>query len=163
MGHATSVLFELPGVAVERVGRVIGEDGKPVRLVHIVTAASSAAGCPSCGVISRSVRQYRTTRPRDVPYGDERLAVRWRKRPYRCRERACPRKAFTESIAEIPAGARLTGRLCRQLAGQVAAGRSVSAVAAEYQVSWPVAHRHNQRRRVRLHCKQTIISQPMRG
>jgi transposase len=142
MSHVTSVLFGLPGVAVERVERVIGEDGKPVRLVHIVTAASSAAGCPSCGVISRSVKQYRTTRPRDLPYGEERLAVRWRKRQYRCLETACPRKAFTESIAEIPAKARLTGRLCRQAARQVASGRSVSAVAAGYQVSWPVAHRH---------------------
>ena len=55
---------------------------------------------------------------------------------------ACPRTAFTESIAEIPARARLTGRLCRQAARQVAAGRSVSAVAAEFGVSWPVAHRH---------------------
>jgi len=50
--------------------------------------------------------------------------------------------AFTESIAEISPRARLTGRLCRQAARQVAAGRSVSAVAAELGVSWPVAHGH---------------------
>jgi hypothetical protein len=73
-------------------------------------------------------------------YGEEPLAVRWHRRQYRCREAAGLRRAFTESIAEVPARARLTGRLCRQLAGQVAAGRSVAAVAAEYQVSWPVAH-----------------------
>ncbi|MGB6455888.1 MAG: ISL3 family transposase [Streptosporangiaceae bacterium] len=108
----------------------------------MVTTASSAAGCPRCGVISTSVRQYRTTRPRDVPYGEEPLAIRWRKRQYRCREEACPRKAFTESVAEIPARARLTGRLCRLAARHVASGRSVSSVAAEYGVSWPVAHRH---------------------
>lgn len=113
-----------------------------MRLVHVVTTASSAAGCPQCGVVSVSVKQRRTTRPRDLPYGEEPLAVRWRKRQYRCREQACPRKAFTESTAEIPARARLTGRLCRQLAGQVASGRSVSAVAAQYRVSWPVAHRY---------------------
>ena len=107
--------------------------------MHVVTTASSAAGCPQCGVVSTSVKQRRTTRPRDLPYGEEPLAVRWRKRQYRCRELACPRKAFTESIAEIPPRARLTGRLCRQLASQVASGRSVSAVAAQYQVSWPVA------------------------
>jgi transposase len=71
-----------------------------------------------------------------------RWPVRWRKRQYRCRELACPRKAFTESVAEIPPRARLTGRLGRQLARQVASGRSVSAVAAELGVSWPVAHRH---------------------
>jgi transposase len=142
MEHGTTILFGLPGVAVDHVERVTGKGGQVVRLAHVATAVSSAAGCPECGVISRSVRQYRTTRPRDVPYGEEPLAVRWRKRQYRCLEEACPRKAFTESIAEIPPRARLTGRLCRQAARQIASGRSVAAVAAELSVSWPVAHRH---------------------
>jgi hypothetical protein len=92
-------------------------------------------------VISTSVRQRRTTRPRDLPNGEEPLAVRWHKRQYRCQETACPRKAFTESIAEVPPRARLTGRLCRQAARQIASGRSVAAVAGQYQVSWPMAHR----------------------
>ncbi len=142
MENGTSILFGLPGVAVQRVERGVDDSGAAVRLVHLVTTASSAAGCPQCGVVSTSVKQRRTTRPRDLPYGEEPLAVRWRKRQYRCREQACPRKAFTESIAEVPPRARLTGRLCRQLASQVSSGRSVSAVAAQYQVSWPVAHRH---------------------
>jgi transposase len=150
MEKGTTILFGLPGVAVERVERVRGDDGEPVRLVHVTTAASSAAGCPACGVVSTSVKQCRTTRPRDLPYGEEPLAIRWHKRQYRCREQACPRKAFTESIAEIPPRARLTGRLCRKAAAQVASGRSVSAVAAEYQVSWPVTHRHYARHADRL-------------
>jgi transposase len=141
MENGTSILFGLPGVAVVRVERA-AEDGELVRLVHLTTVASSAAGCPQCGVVSTSVRQYRTTRPRDLPYGEELLEVRWHKRQYRCRERACPRTAFTESVPEIPPRARLTGRLCRQAARQVASGRSVSAVAAEYGISWPMAHRH---------------------
>jgi transposase len=140
MENGTTILFGLPGVAVERVERTRDEEGVALRLVHLVTTASSAAGCPECGVVSVSVKQRRTTRPRDLPYGEEPLAVRWRKRQYRCREQACPRTAFTESIAEIPPRARLTGRLCRQLASQVAAGRSVAAVAAQYKVSWPVTH-----------------------
>jgi transposase len=142
MENGTTILFGLPGVAVQRVERGTGERGEPGRLVHVVTTAPGAAGCPSCGVISTSVRQHRTTRPRDLAYGEEPLAVRWHKRQYRCQEAACPRKAFTESIAEIPPRARLTGRLCRQAARQAASGRSVSAVAAELGVSWPVAHRH---------------------
>ena len=89
MEDGTSILFGLPGVAVDRVERVT-EDGSVVRLVHVVTAASSAAGCPQCGVVSTSVRQYRTTRPRDLPYGEEPLEVRWHKRQYRCREQASP-------------------------------------------------------------------------
>jgi transposase len=142
MEKGTTILFGLPGVVVERVERVTGEHDESVRLVHVRTAVSSAAGCPCCGVMSTSVKQYRTTRPRDLPYGEERLAVRWHKRQYRCREEACPRKAFTESIAEVPPRARLTGRLCRRAAAEVASGRSVSAVAAEYRLSWPVIHRH---------------------
>lgn len=140
MSDGTSILFGLPGVAVSRVERCTDERGRPVRLVHVVTTERSAAACPECGVFSASVRQYRTTRPRDVPYGEEPLAVRWRKRQYRCLEVACPRKAFTESIAEIPPRARVTGRLCRAAARQVASGRSVAAVAAELGVSWPVVH-----------------------
>ncbi len=142
MENATSILFGLPGVAVQRVERAADVHGDAVRLVHVTTVASSAAGCPKCGVVSTSVKQYRTTRPRDLPYGEEPLAVRWRKRQYRCLEESCPRRAFTESIAELPPRARLTGRLCRHAAAQVASGRSVSAVAAEYRVSWPVTHRH---------------------
>ena len=138
MENGTTILFGLPGVAVQRVER----SGDAGRLVQVVTAASSAAGCPCCGVVSVSVKQYRTTRPRDLPYGEEPLALRWRKRQYRCLEAGCPRKAFTESIAEVPPRARVTGRLCRAVAAQVASGRSVSAVVAEYQVSWPVVHRH---------------------
>jgi transposase len=142
MENGTTILFGLPGVAVQRVERGMDESGAAVRLVHVVTTASSAAGCPECGVVSTSVRQWRTTRPRDLPYGEEPLAVRWRKRQFRCQEAACARRAFTESIADIPARARLTGRLCRQLARQVSSGRSVSSVAAQYRVSWPVTHRH---------------------
>jgi transposase len=96
-------------VAVDRVERAADEDGDAVRLAHVKTVVSSAAGCPKCGVISASVKQYRSTRPRDLPYGEEPLAVRCHKRQYRCLEETCTRKAFTESVAEIPARARLTG------------------------------------------------------
>jgi transposase len=142
MDEGTSILLGLPGVAVDSVERVTDEEGETVRLVHIVTTASSAAGCPQCGVISTSVRQFRVTRPRDLPYGDESLAVRWRKRLYRCLEAACPRKAFTESITEIPPRARLTARLCPLAARQFGSGRSVSLVDAELSMSWPVSHRY---------------------
>ncbi|MEV4532128.1 helix-turn-helix domain-containing protein [Streptosporangium sp. NPDC049304] len=54
----------------------------------------------------------------------------------------CAHKAFTESIAEIPPRARVTGRLCRAAARQVASGRSVAAVSREYKVGWPLVHRH---------------------
>lgn len=131
----TTILFGLPGVRVRDVERVaVG-----TRVVHVLTDDDCAAACPQCGVLSSSVRQRRTTRPRDIPYGQTPLQVRWHKRQYACRESGCPRKAFTEQIAEIPAGSRVTGRLRRHLAERVAQGLAVS-LAADGLVSWPIAH-----------------------
>jgi len=84
------------------------------------------------------VRQRRTTRPRDLPQGEEPLVVRLHKRQSSCREKPCPRKAFTEQIAELPAGARVTGRLRRYVAGRVADGLAVS-IAGNGLISWPIS------------------------
>jgi transposase len=131
----TTILFGLRGVRVREVERVA--DGS--RLVHVLTDDDSAAACPACGVLSNSVRQRRTTRPRDVPYGEELLVLRWHKVQYACREKPCPRKAFTEQIPEVPAGARVTGRLRRHVARAVGEGAAVS-VAGAGLLSWPIAH-----------------------
>ena len=135
MEDGTTILFGLPGVAVDRVER--GDDG---RVVHVVTADETAAACPACGVFSTSVKQHRTTRPRDLGYGEEPLAVRWHKRQFRCREAGCPRTAFTESIAELPPGARVTGRLRRAAAAAVDESGSVRGAADAHGISWPVVH-----------------------
>jgi transposase len=131
----TTILFGLPGVRVRHVER--GDDGG--RLVHVVTDDGAAAACPVCGVFSTSVRQRRTTSPRDLPYGQEPLVVRWHKVQYACRESRCSRKAFTEQVPEVPAGARLTGRLRRSVAHQIGEGLAVS-VASLGLMSWPIAH-----------------------
>jgi hypothetical protein len=44
MENGTTILFGLPGVAVQRVERIQDEQGVALRLVHVVTIASSAAG-----------------------------------------------------------------------------------------------------------------------
>lgn len=90
-------------------------------------------------VLSTSVRQRRTTRPRDLPYGEEALLVRWHKTQWTCRERACARTAFTDQVAELPAGARVTGRLRRHVAGRVADGLAVSAAGGTL-LGWPISH-----------------------
>ncbi len=136
MENGTTILFGLPGVAVGDVER--GENGE--RTVHVVTADPTAAACPVCGVFSTSVRQYRATRPKDLPYGEAPLRVRWRKAQYRCREPRCPRRAFTESIAELPPGARVTGRLRRHAGAAVDAGASVARTAERLPISWPTVH-----------------------
>ncbi len=146
MPDGTTILFGLPGVRVRHVEQVASHPvlgrhrlGTPARLVHVVTTDPDAAFCPLCGVASTSVRQRRMTSPRDLQYGEERLAVRWHKIQYACRETLCKRKAFTEQIPEVPARARVTGRLRRHVAVEIGRGQAVS-VAGEGLLSWPIAH-----------------------
>ena len=132
------MLFGLPGVRVERVERL--PDG--TRVVHAVTADQTAAVCPSCGVFSTSAKGRVTTSPKDIPYGEGRIIVRWNKTRWRCREDYCERASFTETIAQVPARARTTQRLRAQIGAAVGdAARSVTEVAAAHGVSWPTAHR----------------------
>lgn len=111
------------------------------QLVHVETAAESASGCPSCGVVSMSVKEYVVTAPRDIPYGERGISLVWHKRRWRCVESTCARGSFTEAIEEVPAGWRTTGRLRRAIAAAVGdACRSVAEAAGSWGVSWPTAH-----------------------
>jgi transposase len=137
LGHATTILFDLPGVRVRHVER----DESGGRVVHVETCAEYAAACPGCGVVSGSVKEYVTTTPRDLPYGERPISVVWHKRRWRCGEPACARRSFTEAIEEIPARARTTGRLRRAIAAAVGdAYRLVAEAAGSFGVSWPTAH-----------------------
>jgi transposase len=137
LSHATTILFDLPGVRVRDVLR----DESGGRVVHVQTAEEYVPGCPECGVVASSVKQYVSTVPRDLPYGERGISVVWHKRRWRCGEPACPRGSFTEAIEQIPAYARTTGRLRQAIAMAVGqACRSVSEVADAFGVSWPTAH-----------------------
>jgi transposase len=140
LNQDTTILFGLPGVHVESVE--IDVDGS-TRVVTVATADDSGgAGCPSCGVVSSSVKEYPTTTPKDIPYGSTPIEVRWRKRRWRCLEPLCARQSFTESIEQVPARARTTGRLRTAMASAVGdACRSVTEVANAHGVSWPTVHR----------------------
>src|SRR4029453_526317 len=113
LSNSTTLLFGLAGVRVGRV--VLLPDG--TREVHVQTACEDAAACPSCGVISSSVKGNVTTSPRDIPYGTRRIVVLWHKRRWRCREALCPRRSFTETIGEVRGGGGVGGdgaaRACR--------------------------------------------------
>ncbi|MGE5761148.1 MAG: ISL3 family transposase [Gemmatimonadota bacterium] len=138
MSDGTTLLFGLPGVRVERVERLA--DG--ARVVHVVTADQAAAACPGCGVVSTSVKEHMTTSPKDIPYGQDRIVVRWNKTRWRCREDYCSKDSFTEVVEQIPRRSRTTLRLREQLATAIGdAARSVAEVADTHGVSWPTAHR----------------------
>ena len=112
MFDGTALLFGLPGVRVERVERLPGRHPGGARGDR---ADQTAAACPSCGVFSTSVKGRLTTSPKDIPYGEERIIVRWNKTRWRCREDYCERSSFTETIAQVPARARTTQRLRTQI------------------------------------------------
>jgi len=124
---------------VERVER--GVNG--ARVVHLATAEESATACPGCGVVSTSVKARVSTSPKDIPYRQDRITLRWNKIRWRCREDYCKRGSFTESIAQVPRRARTAGRLRSQIGAAMgdATRSSVAEVAAAHQVSWPTAHR----------------------
>lgn len=61
LSNATTILFGLSGVRVERVEAIAGGG----RTVHVAAADSSAAGCRSCGGVSTSVKEQMTTLPKD--------------------------------------------------------------------------------------------------
>jgi transposase len=137
LDHATTILFDLPGVRVRHVER----DGCGGRVVHVETADESALGCPGCGVVSTSVKQYVISTPRDLPYRERGISLVWHKRRWRCVEPTCGKGSFTEAIEEVPARARTTGRLRRAIASAVGdACRSIAEAADSFGVSWPTAH-----------------------
>lgn len=137
MEHGTTLLLGLEGVAVQRVE--LADAG--ARVVHVATADGSAAACPSCGVFSSSLKGHVTTRPKDLPYGQAPVLLRWHKRRWRCREARCARQTFTETIHQVPRGGRTTTRLRAACADAVAENRSIDEVARAHRVSWPTVQK----------------------
>jgi transposase len=94
-------------------------------------------GCPRCGVmVSGKPYDVRESRIKDLPFGERRLVVIWRKRRYRCPRRDCQQRLFVERSSEIRPGRRSSERLRRALARADAQTRAYSRIAAEYGVSW---------------------------
>lgn len=114
------------------------------RVVHVMTRGTPQA-CPSCGVLSTSVKGWVSTGPRDVPFSVAARLV-WRKRRWRCRVSGCARSSFTESVPQIPSRKRVTSRLrgrrLREAAGRAVAegARTVAQAARDFGLSWPVVH-----------------------
>ncbi|WP_370353281.1 ISL3 family transposase [Catenulispora sp. EB89] len=112
-------------------------DGCP--LVLLTTADECARCCPECGMQAKRVKEWTTTRPRDLPVGGRRCDLRWRKRRWRRDQVDCARQSFTESLPAIPARARLTVRL-RESAGAAVGdrGRTVVQSARDHSMAWPI-------------------------
>jgi transposase len=135
MVNDTTRLLGLAGLAVARVEEAT-HDG-PV--VHLVTADEQARTCPGCGAMATRIKEWVTTRPKDLPVAGRHVDLRWRKRRWLCDQQGCGRKTFTEAVGEIPARARVTTRL-RRAAGVAVAdgGRTIVQSARDHGLSWPV-------------------------
>jgi transposase len=133
-----SRLFALDGVQVAEVDAEAGGG----RTVWLVAADPQVAACPGCGTVSARVKGYVTARPADLPFGQDQVAVVLVKRRLECREPSCPRRTFTEPVAQVPPRCRVTERLREHAAGLVSGGgRTVAQAARECGLSWPVVHR----------------------
>ncbi len=137
MVNNTTRLLGLEDLAVVDV--LSADEGADGPIVHLVTADEQARACPECGVSAVRIKEWVTTRPRDLPAAGRRCDLRWRKRRWYCDEQTCPRGTFAEHVAQVPARARLTRRL-RQAAGTAVAdgGRTIVQSARDHGVSWPV-------------------------
>ena len=136
MRDATTLLFGLDGFRVVLV-EVHDEAGAGALREVVVEGLEDEQACPDCGVLSASVHGRKVGVVKDLPHGRRPLRLCWDQRRWACRERACRRRTFAETSAQIRPGQRLTGRLRAQL--EVAGSgstRSAADVAREYAVSW---------------------------
>jgi transposase len=138
--HATR-LVGLDGLVVTDVQRT-GE-----RLDLRVEPLARAAGCPHCGGTEVRVKDRPRVRVRDLPIAGRVTRLVWRKRRYRCSDRA---RAFTETHEQLPARQRVTGRFRTHLGERVADGAAHAEVAREerttrYRVACAFADRTRQR------------------
>ncbi|MFC4059655.1 ISL3 family transposase [Planomonospora corallina] len=107
--------------------------------MHLATTDERARLCPECGMRAHRMKEWVTTRPRDLPVAGRVCELRWRKRRWYCDETACARGTFTEQVPQIPARSRLTARLRRASGAAVAdGGRTIVQSARDHALSWPV-------------------------
>ncbi len=118
------------------VGAQVEVDGE---LWLMVETSSEVVGCEACG--TRAVGQgRREVRVRDLPSGDRRVVLVWRKRLWRCPERDCSVRTWSEETDAIAPRAVLSERaraeICRRVGRDA---HSVAQVAREFGVSWHTA------------------------
>ncbi|HEX5401686.1 MAG TPA: ISL3 family transposase [Pseudonocardiaceae bacterium] len=135
MHNDTTRLLGLTGLAVIRVDDT-PHDGL---VVHLITTNEQARTCPGCQVRATRMKEWVTTRPRDLPVAGRPVDLRWRKRRWLCDQPGCHKRTFTEAVDEVPARARLTQRLRWAAGGAVAdGGRTIVQSARDHGLSWPV-------------------------
>jgi transposase len=81
-----------------------------------LTATAPTAACPGCVVPSSSVHSRYQRRLTDLPWGTRAVRIQLTVRKFRCRNRACGRRIFTERVPDLVAAySRHTHRLTTAL------------------------------------------------
>lgn len=103
-----TMLLGIPGLVVTAVAE--DEDGQVT--VHAEThpcLREQARCCHGCGRRG-TIKERPETEPRDMPWGDRMILLKWRKLRLACTNAACPVDSFTERLPAVPPRARLTQR-----------------------------------------------------
>src|SRR5438105_8225451 len=81
-------------------------------LIVQVVSTQTACCCPLCGQASDHLHSHYRRVVADVPCGNRPVTLHLDVRKFFCRTSSCPRKIFTERLAElVQPSARLTNRL----------------------------------------------------
>ena len=118
------------------VGAQVEVDGE---LLLMVETAAGVVGCDGWG--TRAVGHgRREVKVRDLPIGDRRVVLVWRKRLWRCPDADCPVKTWSEETDAIAPRAVLSERARAQICRRVGRdGHAVAQLAREFGVSWHAA------------------------
>jgi transposase len=104
-----------------------------------VETTAVVAGCPGCGVVAER-HGRRPVLVRDLPVSGRPTVLCWSKRLWRCPERDCATKTWTETSEVVEASGLLTLRagaeICRAVGED---GEPVSRVAARFGIGWHAA------------------------
>jgi transposase len=111
MGHTLQTLLTalLPATCpVHLTALTIADESVQLQL----TATAPTAACPCCAVPSSSVHSRYQRRLVDLPWGERGVRLQLTVRKFRCRNRACGRRIFTERLPDLVAAyGRHTHRL----------------------------------------------------
>lgn len=146
--QATAVLtagqasVEMAGAALGLPGFVVlaaAEYGGELEL--LVETRESVTGCPGCGVVA-TLHDRKPRWVRDLPAGGRPVVLVWFKRVWRCPERGCSQRTWSETTEAIRPRAVLTERAraeCARRVGQDAT--DVARVAVDLGVGWSTVMR----------------------
>jgi transposase len=115
MGHALQTLLTalLPSTcSIQLTALTIEDESVQLQL----TATALTAACPRCAVPSSSVHSRYQRRLADLPWGTRAVRIQLTVRKFRCRNRTCGRRIFTERLPDlVAADGRHTHRLATAL------------------------------------------------